>query len=243
MFVNLKEIRLNEKLSSIAINEQRVKSIFKTWIQQQAEKPVNRLKRSWVSKPAAGIKRWLMLESLIALVLLLFPLLLIAIDGLPIKDRESISAYYLMGDPKNLWAFYFPLTIAAFMFIVNGVIKHESWYNIFLGVMLAGVILFNHTDFKVIHPVFAIPFFIGNFIVVFFVKTGVFNKPVTELLFDLGLCFTAALFLILFCFKIIYLFYLEWASFAMITIHFSLVSYKKMKGINSYRTKRVHAAT
>ena len=130
-----------------------------------------------------------------------------------------------MNYQKNLWAFYFPLTIAAFLFIVNGVVKHKSGYNIYLGLMLSGVILFNHIDFKVVHFIFAILFFGGNFIVVLVVKTGVFKKRNTEFLFDGTLILVAIISAFLFGFKVINLFYLEWISFAMITAHFSLLSY------------------
>ena len=236
MLSKLKKVRLNEVVSLTAIQEQRIKAGTKTWIQHQVEKPITGLKRSRVGKSAGGIKRWLILERGIALILLLSPLFLVFVEGWPTEGKDSISAYYAMSDQKNLWAFYYPLTLGAFMFIVNGAIKGKSWYNIYLGVMLSGVILFNHTDFRVVHPIFALSFFIGNFIVVFVVKTGLFKKPVTEFFFDLTLVFIAALSGILFFFKVINLFYLEWISFAMITVHYFLLSYKKPEESASQRT-------
>ena len=232
-------------VSSTAIKEQRIKSQSKTWIQNQANKQAARTHGSRIGKFAAGVKGWLVLERVIALTLLFFPFLLIAVDGWPTGDKDSISAYYAMSDPKNLWAFYFPLTVAAFMFIangvikhksVNGVIKHKSWYNIYLGVMLSGVILFNHVDFKIIHPIFAILFFVGNFIVVLVVKTGFFEKPIAELFFDVALIAIAILSVILFGFHVINLFYLEWISFAMITIHFFLSSYGTTPNVKPRKT-------
>ena len=136
-----------------------------------------------------------------------------------------------MNIQSNLWAFYFPLTIAAFLFIVNGVIKHV-WYNIFLGVMLSGVILFNHIDFKVVHFVFAILFFGGNFIVVLVVKTWFFQKTISEFFFDGTLILIAILSVILFFSEVINLFYLEWISFGMITIHFILLSYGTKRDVS-----------
>ena len=91
--------------------------------------------------------------------------------------------------------------------------------------MLSGVILFNHIDFKVVHFIFAILFFGGNFIVVLVVKTGFFKKQISEFFFDGTLILVAILSFILFGFKVINLFYLEWISFAMITTHFFLFSY------------------
>ena len=225
-------------VSSIAIKEQRIKSQSKTWIQNQANKQAARTHGSRIGKFAAGVKGWLVLERVIALTLLFFPFLLIAVDGWPTGDKDSISAYYAMSDPKNLWAFYFPLTVAAFMFIVNGVIKPKYWYNIYLGVMLSGVILFNHVDFKIIHPIFALSFFIGNFIVIFVVKTGVFEKPIAEFFFDVALIVIAGLSIILFSFHAINLFVLEWISFALITIHFFLLSHGTESDVRPRRTRR-----
>ena len=227
-------------VSSIAIKEQRIKSQSKTWIQNQTNKQAAGTHGIRISKFAAGIKRWLVLEQVLASTLLLFPFLLIAVNGWPTVDKDSISAYYAMSDPKNLWAFYFPLTVAAFMFIVNGVIKPKYWYNIYLGVMLSGVILFNHVDFKIIHPIFAILFFVGNFIVVLVVKTGFFKKPIAELFFDMSLIAIAILFVILFGFHVINLFYLEWISFAMIAIHFFLLSRGTASDVKPRKTGPSH---
>ena len=236
-------MKIHEIVSATANKEQKIKSKSKTWIQHQIKRPADRVQASSIGKFAAGIKKWLILERVIALTLLLFPLLLIIMDGLPMEGKDSISAYYVMSDQKNLWAFYFPLTIAAFMFIVNGVIKHEAWYNIYLGVMLSGVILFNHVDFKFIHPVFALPFFIGNFIVVLVAKTRVFEKPITEFFFDGALIAIAFLSIILFFSNVIHLFYLEWICFAMIAVHFFLLSYGTDLSVRSRRTRRSHVTS
>ncbi len=230
-------MKFQEIVSSTAIMEQNIKSQSKTWVRQKAKQQTDRFQGSGVGKFTAGIKGWLTLERIIAIILLFFPFLLIAVNGWPTEGKESISAYYLMNDPKNLWAFYFPLTIAAFMFIVNGVIK-RSFYNIYLGVMLSGVILFNHVDFKIVHPVFAILFFVGNFIVVLIVKTGFFEKPTAEFFLDGALILIAVLSAILFGFQMINLFYLEWISFAMITVHFFLLSYGTAQEVKPVKTRR-----
>ena len=58
--------------------------------------------------------------------------------------------------------FYFPLTVAAMLFVVNGVVRKKHWYNIGLGLALAGVVLFNHVDHFLIHNISAGAFFGGN---------------------------------------------------------------------------------
>ena len=227
-------MKFHEIVSSIAIKEQRIKSQSKTWIQRKAKQRTTRFQGSRIGKFAAGIKGWLKFERIIALTLFFFPLLLIGVSGWSTEDKDSISAFYVITNEKYLWAFYVPLTIAALMLIANGIIKREvvngvikraSWYNIYLGLMLLGVIIFNHIDFKIIHAIFAILFFVGNFIVILVVKTGFFKKPIAEFFFDVALVLTAILSAILFGFHVINLFYLEWISFAIITIHYFLVSF------------------
>jgi hypothetical protein len=113
------------------------------------------------------------------------------------------------------------------MFIVNGTIKRKSKYNIYLGLMLSGVIIFNHIDFKIVHMIFALFFFAGNFFVIFAVKTGLFRSKLSEFLFDLIISLVAVLALVLFLAHVFTLFYLEWISFAMITVHYFLVNYRR----------------
>lgn len=48
------------------------------------------------------------------------------------------------------------------LFIVNGVIKDGHWYNIVLGVALAGVLLANTDDYTELHALTAGAFFLGN---------------------------------------------------------------------------------
>ncbi len=240
-------MKIREIVSSIPIEEQRIKTKFKTQIQQKAQQQTARFQGSRIGKFAAGIKGYLKFERIIALTLLIFPFLLIAVDGWPTGDKGSISAYYAMSDPKNLWAFYVPLTIAAFMFIVNGVIKREivngvskraSWYNIYLGFMLLGVIIFNHIDFSIIHNICAILFFGGNFIVILVFRTEFFKKRIAEFFVDASLVIIPILSLILFGFHVINLFYLEWISFAMITIHYFLLSIGTAPQVSSRRANR-----
>ena len=98
-----------------------------------------------------GVKRFARLERVLAAVCILAPALMILFDGGTV--RGSISDYYKM---KNNQLYYFPMTMLAMLFIVNGVVKRQHVYNTFLGVMLAGVILFNKNDASWIHTAFAI---------------------------------------------------------------------------------------
>jgi hypothetical protein len=114
-----------------------------------------------VRKTAQGVIRFAKLERVLAAFCLLIPALLICFDSGPIRD--SISACY---DMEQSQIFYFPLTVASMLFVVNGVVKEKNIYNTVLGVMLAGVILFNHDDFSTLHNFCAMVFFAGNAVVI-----------------------------------------------------------------------------
>ena len=90
-------MKFNEIVSSIADKEQTIKQKSKKWVQSKVEQQVVRFQGSRVGKYTAGIKGWLTLERIIALILLFFPFLLIAVDGWPTGDNDSISAYYTMN--------------------------------------------------------------------------------------------------------------------------------------------------
>ena len=74
-------MKISEILSSTAIKEQNIKSKSKTWIQEQAKQQAVRFQSSKAGKLAAGIKGWLTLERIIAIILLIFPFILIGVDG------------------------------------------------------------------------------------------------------------------------------------------------------------------
>lgn len=217
-------MKFGELVLATAKKEQSFKTSIITWMQQWMKQPVQIFKNSFVGRATTGIKNWLIMERVIALILIVFPVLLIVMDVVPNDTKDAISDYYKMNNPNNLWAFYVPLTIAAFMFIVNGVVKRKSLYNIYLGVALTGVILFNQDDFGIIHQIFAYSFFIGNFLVIKFAKTGVFKTPRAEFIFDLSLVVSAALSLVLLLTGVINLFVLEWISLAVISTHYFLLS-------------------
>lgn len=160
------------------------------------------------------ITRFARLERVLASVCLLVPVFLIWSTGGVV--RESISAYY---DIEQNQIFYFFLTMAAMLFIVNGVVKEKYFYNTFLGVMLAGVILFNHDDFTVVHGAFAFAFFAGNGVVILLYSS---KKELWFKRLLVGGIVTAMLgFFLLDWFT---LFWAEWLSFGIIALHYILES-------------------
>ena len=110
-----------------------------------------------VTNTLQGVRRFAKLERILAFVCLFIPAFLISFDDGPIRD--SISAYY---DMEQNQVFYIPLTVAAMLFIINGTVKHQHFYNTFLGVALAGALLFNHEDAGLLHGIFGVAFFGGN---------------------------------------------------------------------------------
>ena len=176
-----------------------------------------------ISKPLAvasqqigtGVKRvtnLVHLEVIVTGVCLFIPVILILADGGAI--REHISGYYDMR-----WAqyYYVPLTVAAMLFIVNGAVKDQHWYNLWLGLALIGVVLFDYEHARLAHNLAAAAFFVGN-AAVFVIFT-----PKKELWFKLLLAgVMVAAFL---GYRVLDLYSLFWAeSFSLwvIAAHFAL---------------------
>jgi hypothetical protein len=168
-----------------------------------------------VTSAARSVARFSKLERVLAFVCLFIPIGLIVFDGGQI--RESISAYYNMEQNQF---FYFSLTVASMLFLVNGIVKHRKFYNTVLGIMLAGVILFNHHDFKILHFAFAIAFFAGNALVIL-----IFSSK-KELWFKgVFVAIIAASMVGYFIFDWPTLFWAEWISFGIIAFHYILESW------------------
>lgn len=171
--------------------------------------------REKASSAVEGIMRFARLERVLAAVCLSIPALLIWFDKGSIRD--SISAYYNM---KENQIFYYPLTVAAMLFIVNGIVKQRMAYNTILGVMLSGVLLFNHNDAPVLHTIFAVAFFGGNAVVILLFSSK------KERWFK-GLMVVGILLAMLgfFAFSWFTLFWAEWLSFGIIALHYILESW------------------
>ena len=176
--------------------------------------------REMASSTFQGVTRFAKLERVLAVVCLFTPVFLIWFDNGPFDDgriRDSISAYYDMEENQ---VFYFPLTVASMLFVVNGVVKKRHIYNTLLGVMLAGVILFNQDDFSTLHTIFAVVFFAGNaaVIIVFSSKKELWFKAllVAAIVISMLGCFVFGWFP---------LFWAEWLSFGIIALHYILESW------------------
>lgn len=156
------------------------------------------------------LQRLAQLERNLGILLAFTPLLLVVVDE---RVRASISAYHDMGEP---WAFYVPLTAGAMLFLVNGMVKNAHLYNTLLGLALLGVIVFDEDAWEIPHFVFAVAFFGGNFFVALFCSTG----KSRALKIGLGVAIAAAFGL----WALTSLFWFEWASLAIVTVHFILDS-------------------
>jgi hypothetical protein len=157
------------------------------------------------------LRRFATVERNLGALLVLTPVVLIAVDGWHVRD--SISAYYDMGSPA---AFYVPLTGAAMLFFINGILRHEHAYNVWLGAALLGVIVFDHEGWKALHFAFAAVFFGGNFVVMAIYSK---NKSVRiKVLLAVGIGLAAALWIFA------SLFWAEWVSLAIVATHYILDS-------------------
>lgn len=164
-----------------------------------------------------GVKQFVKLERGLAVFLAATPFLLIGFDTWDI--RPSISAYY---DMEASVAFYVPFTVAAMLFVVNGVLKHKHFYNIILGVALFGIIVLNHDDFRIFHFGFVFVFFVGNAVVILLSETRALSK-IGILVAALLLFFTAV------AFDGWKVFWLEWASLAVIATNYVLDTVGKVR--------------
>jgi hypothetical protein len=174
-----------------------------------------RVTRLTIASAAEGVVRFAKLERVLATVCLLIPVLLIWFDNGNI--RPSISEYYNMVKDQ---VFYFPLTVAAMLFVVNGVVKEKHVYNTILGAMLAGVILFNCHDTPVLHFAFASVFFGGNGVVIL-----VYSSRKERWFKAIMVALILGAMLGCFAFHWFSLFWAEWISFAIIALHYMLESW------------------
>lgn len=159
-----------------------------------------------------GLANLVKLEVVLTIVCLFIPVILILGDRGNV--RPHISGYYAMEQAQY---FYVPLTVAAMLFVVNGVVKQRHWYNVALGLALAGVVLFNNVDHRLIHTVSASGFFMGN------AAVFVMFTPKKELWFKVLLAGAVLLGLAgYFQFHWYSLFVAETLSLVVIAVHFLL---------------------
>ena len=161
-----------------------------------------------------SVTRFARFERVLAAVCISIPAFLILFDGGQVRD--SISAYYNMA--QNQW-FYFLMTVTSMLFVVNGVVKRRHVYNIILGGLLAGLLLFNRDDHEVIHRIFATGFFLGNAAVIL-----IFSSK-KELWFKSLLVVIIAIAIAAWFFGWITSFCAEWISLGIIGWHYILESW------------------
>ena len=191
-------------------------TLQETRVWTATEQTVDRITNS---TPMRTLRKWSKLERFLAGLCLLIPVLLIIYDAGSI--RGSISAYFAMEENQ---IFYFPLTVAAMLFIVNGVIKEKHAYNTYLGLMLAGVLLFDHIETPITHGIFAGAFFVGNAVVIIFFSDVENNR--LRWAFIAGILLAGAAWA---AFDAFTLFWAEWVSFAIIGVHYILDSIENVK--------------
>lgn len=154
-------------------------------------------------------------EQVLAVLCLTIPLWLILFDTGPETVRGSISSYHDMSRPQ---AFYFPLTVAAMLFVTNGVSSLGRRYNVWLGVLLAGVVLVNHDGAtRPIHIAFAVGFFVLNVLVILW-----FSQDIDAWLRYTILAAVVAIAALWIFVKAFTTFWAESASLTLVAVHFFL---------------------
>ena len=169
------------------------------------------------------------LETAIAAVSLLIPILLRLADSGAKGFQSSISEYAYMS---KSYLFGLLLGAAGMLFLFNGAVYFRNegkmglsragkWYNVILGLSLIAVVLFPYKDpgFLYLHYFFAGLFFIGNAVVI-----AIFHWRKYR---GVSVFFGIATFVgitLHFTVHVISLLAAEWISLAVIGIHFILES-------------------
>jgi hypothetical protein len=105
------------------------------------------------------VKNLLKTELLLCIIFLIVPFVLPLVSGVVLP---SISAYaYTISSSIYIVL----LTLAGYLIIVDGITDKTRRYNILLGVLLISVPLFPMIEFRILHDIVAILFFIGNAII------------------------------------------------------------------------------
>jgi hypothetical protein len=174
------------------------------------------------------LKTFVAFQIIIALVCILIPVLLRFADKSYKGFRSSISDYARM---PNSYVYGMLLCMAAMLFIYNGAVyfqrtkkglqginQHGKWYNVVLGVSLLLVIIFPTDKYETVHYVFSIIFFGGNAAV-----TAIFYCRKYRSIRILLAILTVVSFALFFA-KILIptIFWAEWLSLTVVSIHFIL---------------------
>lgn len=106
----------------------------------------------------------LKLNLLISLILSIVPILLPIISG---ELLNSVSHY---AYSKAWWVYNILLYTISILLTIDGVINKRRRLNIYLGGLMLGVVLFPVEDYRYLHDIFAILFFLLNLIVLTYSK-------------------------------------------------------------------------
>jgi hypothetical protein len=105
------------------------------------------------------IKNLFKTELLLSIIFLIVPFLLPITSGVFLS---SISAY---AYATNASLYVILLTLAGYFIVVDGISDKTRRYNVILGLLLVSVTVFPVGEWRVLHDIVAILFFIGNAII------------------------------------------------------------------------------
>lgn len=155
------------------------------------------------------LKRLTKFEVIVGSILFLLPLILWVATG---EIRPSISNYAYSDLPFLLPTL---LTLSGSLFMYNGVVHRDKWYNIVIGLLLIGVALTPHLDYPLLHYIFTGAFFVGS-AAVMIIYSSTKQRPLKIIA---GIIMVLAIALS-FLFKLFSVFLAEWIGIFPITIHF-----------------------
>lgn len=156
-------------------------------------------------------------ERNLALLCVTIPLWLILFDDGPEAIRSSVSAYHDIARPQ---AYFFPMTVASMLFVYNGLVRSGRIYNTALGVLLAGVVLFDHDGASAWpHYAFAIGFFVLNGLVILWFAGDA--EPWLRVVIIAAIAAGIAAWVLI---EAVTTFWIEWVSLVAIALHFVLDS-------------------
>ena len=156
------------------------------------------------------------LKVIQAFAFLLIPLVLMIVNG---GLLESVSAYAY----ESPMVFANLLTLAGALFVYDGYVERERWYNIHIGLSLFGVVLFPNLDYPIIHYTFAGAFFLGSlFNMVYFSSKQ--ERPLKMVIAFLVLLSMTGCF----AFGFYSVFWMEWIGMIPISLHFALEALEKI---------------